>query len=421
MTPPILRSPREAARRVRLGLLSRREVRSVRRRLAWTAFALVLIAGVLAAVGNTFLVNHTPEQAVEKYLAELRDGRYLTGIGRDAYGVPATSYLSDAAYAAGAGRVEAFTLVGMDGAGQKEHRNITALVRTSLGTDAVTFPVRLVDRPGPFNDSWEVDGPRYGMLEVSSTVMVPGVGVNGVVANLRHGETGVGESGYGVMRHEPEPGYPHGALEAALGEVPAAEGLQPQGPREAAVRWRIPALPGQYAYGTEGLPYYSLRAAPPPTEVGMLDDAAHRVDLPLRPSPRMWSEADREIEEWLAACTASTLPDPSGCPSSRALARGDVEREEIENVEWGAPERPALALLQDAAGDPTGRTWEASGHAPGRVELRYEVGGQARSETLTFPIQARVVSDGRTAQITVGLPDSEESQAPLMDRSGDEP
>jgi hypothetical protein len=196
--------------------------------------------------------------------------------------------------------------------------------------------------------------------------------------------------------------------------------VEPEGPREVAVHWRFPALPGGYSYDTTGLPYYSLRADPPMTDVGMRDDAAHRVDLPLRPSPRMWSEVDERIQEWLATCEASTSPDPAGCPGSRALERGDVERGEMENVRWQLLERPALALMQDSEGDPTGRTWEASAHAPARMELTYEVGGQARSETISFPIQARVVSDGRTAHITAGLPSVQDSQAPLMDRSGDE-
>ncbi|WP_129657151.1 hypothetical protein [Rothia halotolerans] len=420
MTPQVLRSPREAARRVRLGLLTRGEVRSVRRRLVWTAFSLVVIAALVAAIGNTFLVNHTPEQAVENYLAELRDGRYLSGIGKGAYGEPAMSYLSDAAYAGASGRVEAFTLVGIDGAGQKDRRNVTALVKTSEGTTAQTLPVRRIDRPGPFYDSWEVEGPRYGTIEVSSNVMVPVMGVNGVVANLRHGETGLSESGYGVLERSPEPGFPHGALQASLGRVPAAPGVEPEGPREVAVHWRFPALPGDYRYDATGLPYYSLRTEPPVTGVGMRDDAAHRVDLPLRPSPRMWSEVDERIQEWLATCEASTSPDPAGCPGSTALERGEVEREDMENVQWRLLGRPALSLMQDSEGDPTGRTWVASRHAPARMELTYDVGGQARSETLSFPIDARVVSDGRTAHITAGLPSVQDSQAPLMDRSGDE-
>lgn len=352
------------------GVLTKKDARSVRRRLSITAVLLSLLAAFVAAVGNYYSLPHTPEDTAERYLSALKEGNYVSGLDRSAYSSFERTYLSNSAYAAAEGRIEDFTLQGTTYTGG-EYATVHADVSVEGQQHHLALPLKLATRTGPFNDLWEFSAPTYKNLTLQAPVALSDLGVNQTSVSLPAGRRAVFEGGF---------------------------------------QWKIPLPPGDYSFSLPANSYY--RIVNPPTITAPLPGQGsdlQPVDLNLRPSPRMWEETNTIIESWLERCESAQRLNVESCPTSEIY--GSDSTATITDVQWKLLDRPVFFLVQD---DQRADTWRASRYRPATFEVTYLADGKAQRETINFYISAEVVSNGSHADISVGLGGSEESEAALL-------
>ncbi|WP_421084299.1 hypothetical protein [Rothia nasimurium] len=352
------------------GILTSRDARIVRVRLSLTALLVTLLALVVAAVGNYYSLPHTPEETVDRYLAAQVRGDYTSSINRPAYSFGST-YLTNAIYSAAEGRIDSYTITGtrIDGPGIAQV-SVEAVVDGH--SHAFTLPLTLEPRTGPFNDLWVISTPTHAALTLTSPVALASVRINDQPLTLPVTRRTADANGY---------------------------------------NWSVPTPPGTYTFSLPSNSYYTLGSTGPSITIPFPGDEATSLDhqaltLDVRPSPRMWNEANDLVTAWLERCERSRRLESPGCPSSQL--HGEDTTETIRNVRWELTSRPAFVLEQDSQKPDT---WHASRYRPATFTVTYTADGQAQRETIDFFINAEIVSDGTFADIRVGLGGQEETEA----------
>lgn len=339
------------------GILTRKDRKTVRLRLALTAILVSILAVLVASVGNYFSLPHSPEQSVNRYLSALEEGDYIRGLDRSSYSFGST-YLTDSIYRKATGRVSDYRVLDTQVEGTKATVKVAVTVQ---GVEKeLSLPLRLVEKSGPYNDTWVLDTPSQTSVTLTAPLALSQLSVNGATLDLpatRRATDGDGQ------------------------------------------HWAIPFLPGSYSLDLPEDSYYSLVGGAQTLEVALptLPVLTDRVSFTLRPSRRMWSETDALIQSWLDRCSESRRLYTTGCP---APGRQGLDEGDVSEVRWRQVSRPALYLLQD---DQKPDTWAASRYAPAVFEVTYRYRGKAQRETVSFYIDAQVVSDGSQADISVGL------------------
>lgn len=339
------------------GILTRKDRKTVRLRLALTAILVSILAVLVASVGNYFSLPHSPEQSVNRYLSALEEGDYIRGLDRSSYSFGST-YLTDSIYRKATGRVSDYRVLDTQVEGTKATVKVAVTVQ---GVEKeLSLPLRLVEKSGPYNDTWVLDTPSQTSVALTAPLPLAQLSVNGVTVDLPATRRTAGGDGQ---------------------------------------HWTIPFLPGSYSLDLPEGSYYSLVGGAQTLEVALptLPVLTDRVSFTLRPSRRMWSETDALIQSWLDRCSESRRLYTTGCP---APGRQGLDEGDVSEVRWRQVSRPALYLLQD---DQKPDTWAASRYAPAVFEVTYRYRGKAQRETVSFYIDAQVVSDGSQADISVGL------------------
>lgn len=353
------------------GILTSHDARIVRIRLSLTALLVTFLALVVAAVGNYYSLPHTPEETVDRYLAAQVRGDYTSSINRPAYGFGST-YLTNAIYSAAEGRLESYTITGtrIDGLGSAQV-GVEAVVDGNKHT--FTLPLTLEPRTGPFNDLWVISTPTHAALTLTAPVALASLRVNDQPLTLPVTRRTTDHNGY---------------------------------------NWSIPTPPGTYTFSLPAHSYYTLGSPSPSITIPFPGETADLTDqhltLDVRPSPRMWREANDLVTAWLERCERSRRLEPPGCPT--AQLHGAESTETIRNVRWELTSRPAFVLEQDPKKPDT---WHASRYRPATFTVTYTADGQAQRETIDFFINAEIVSDGTSADIRVGLGGQEETEAQM--------
>ncbi|MDO4898005.1 MAG: hypothetical protein Q3965_01745 [Rothia sp. (in: high G+C Gram-positive bacteria)] len=352
-----------------VGVLTKKDARSVRRRLTIITVLVSLIAMFVAAAGNYYSIPHSPEERTERYFSALHSGDYLAGMPSSAYSTFDMTYLPSAAYRAAGGRVTEFSITGSQNL-DSHHSQVHVSATLNGQERTFTLPLERIPKTGPYNDLWEFTTPTYSTLPIDSGVPLTSLSVNGVTVDLPQNRRAQTDSGF---------------------------------------RWNIPLLPGSYTFALPEHSYYTLVTSPTVT-TPLLEgaDQLAPLNLKLSPSPRMWNEANDLVESWLERCESARRLDVEGCPVSKI--QKEKSKATISDVQWKLKDRPAFVLEQD-----TNRpdVWRASRYRPATFELTYLADGKAQRETIDFYISAEVISNGSQADISVGLGGSEESEAAL--------
>lgn len=350
------------------GILTRRDQKTVRRRLSITAVVVAILAVTVASVGNYLSVPHTPEDTVNRYFTALEEGNYLVGIDRSAYSFTST-YLTDSVYRRAEGRVQDHRVLATSISGQQATAEVAVTVDGK--EQVLTLPLHLAHKTGPYNDTWVLDVPAHTNFSLVAPVALARVTVNGAPLDLP-----------ATRRADDDAGY----------------------------RWSLPLLPGIYTLDLPADSYYSLVGGEHTlvSALPTLEQEEQGLELTLRPSPRMWQETDSLIESWLERCENSRRLRSTGCPAS--ARHGEDSTATIKDVRWNLVSRPSLALIQDSR---TPNIWRASKHAPATFEVTYLADGKAQRETVAFYISAQVISDGNQADISVGVGNHRETREEL--------
>ncbi len=355
------------------GVLTKAEKRSVRRRLVIVGVAISVTVLLLASLGNYFFTTHHPEAAADKYLSSLEKGNYFNAIDRSAYGDSSVVFLKNAIYRETTDRVESYEIQSID-----QNANVAdAQVEVTVDGKQESSTLKLVQehKSGFFNDNWHVDDSSQAIQEVRSVVPLSELNINGQTVKLN-------DSLFGRQ--------------------------------EASSFWRIVLLPGTYSFSLPSDSYYRLQNGPIQVRMGLGEQDLSPLNIDVKPSSRMWEEADGAIQNWIDACTSADSLAPHGCPvSAKYNAAGlplessdkssaSARAHEISQVEWKLLERPALWLRQsenDAA------VWFADEYKPAQFELSYKVDGKTRTEKVSAYIDTRVEARGTQANIEVRAAD----------------
>lgn len=369
------------------------------RRSLWTWLMVVVVAvtGTVAVV-NWALVERNPQDPVESWLQSMVDGRSRQGLASfsTGFGYSGASALPNRAYRAAEGRIDRWEITRVHDHG--ETAQVSAKVWWTDGEvpagqtqgGEYTWTVVKEHRTGPFNDSWAMSNHESATLAVNSPGLAT-ITINGVDQKLSPRDRAVADGGGGI--------------------------------------WNWEAMPGEFDVGLPEDSDYILSAPLDPITVGLDDSSRHDVTISVSPSPNLWAEVDSAIEEKIQDCMAETTVAPTDCPSSQRWADGNVPNAQapqspmatpsattasptplgsptrgaaVDDVEWELISRPSLWLVPDEDSG-SQLDWEASEHTTAQASLSYLEDGKRVEETIDFPVNVKVHSDGSTADIEISL------------------
>ena len=344
------------------GILTYSETRSVKRRLWWALAVVVILSILVATIGNYISTVRTPTEAIEKHFNNLRDGRYFRAMDRSAYGDDSVVFLKNSIYRQSPGRVESYSIEEI----QESDNTATAQVKVKADGKEQLVHLNVVKdhKTGIFNDAWHLAEPGQKLLSVENSFPLDEISING---------------------------YPV--------DLPDTGAFSP----EESSYWKVALLPGKFEFGMPKDSYYSVVGGSYSVGVGFNQDSLKPLQYKLRPSYRMWSETDQEIDKWVQKCMNSRSLSPEGCPASKTPAEKN-----ITEVEWNLISRPVMYLEQDSQ---KGDTWHASKYKPAEFTVTYEKNGKKITEKISTPIDATVVSSGKSASIEVKAGEPSESSA----------
>lgn len=363
-------------------VLTPAESRDLRRSLLGWLVVVVVLVTVVTTAFNWVFVERDPQDPVDAWLGGIEDGRsrQLLAGAEAVVADPTLSVLPNRVYRAAAGRIDGHEILGVDVQGG--HAEIAVRVRwDGPGPDGAreedhVYGVHRVERSGPFNDRWELDSPDTAQLSVHLPAVLDELSVNGQRIRLDADES---------VPHEDGPG----------------------------AAWRFQALPGTYVIGLPDDSYYEPARPLAPRTLALRDPEPVSAELPIAPSPRMWRETDRLIEERIEQCMDSDELAPEECPASTrhapepgrpsasagAPATGSAAPR-IERVQWRLVSRPALVLVP-SPGEPL--HWRALPYRQAEARVSYLEDGRRVAELVQFPVRATVHSTGQSAEISVAL------------------
>lgn len=354
--------------------------RSLCRPLVLILVAVVLAVSAWTAVANYLVVARDPEAPVDTYLSRLEGGSsrqvlapLLVGGGDDL-----AQLLPNSVYRGAANRPVGHEFVGTEVRG--EHAEVTvdihlgdgSTVRRSYGVDQVTAW-------GPFNDTWRLHRRDETTVEVRFPGPLDALAVNGEKVR------------------------------------PDAESTSaPDASRPQARAWRFEALPGRYDIA---LPddSYLLATKHAAADISIRDARpAVTEELSVTASPRLWEEAEREVQQRLAACESVLRFDLSACPVPRELARAassaQTERTPspgsgelpagVSAVRWEVTSRPTLLLEQD---DDDPLTFHAAHFRATEATVTWLEHGRQKKGTVRFGIDVTARTTGEQLSTEVRL------------------
>lgn len=354
------------------GILTYHDARSVKIRLTLTATLVTVLALVIASVGNYYSLPHSPEEAADRYMQALQNGDYVAGLDEEAYGSFTHTYLTNTIYGSAQERVESYTILG-SAPGLNGEADVFVRATINGQEHEVKLPFVLEPRSGPFNDTWKLAAPAQNYLLLTAPVDLSELAVNSHTMSLPKTRRLVTDGHYS---------------------------------------WLIPLLPGTYTVSLPSTSYYLLSPVESTVVSSLLDGSGEttQVHLELRPSPRMWREANELIDSWLSRCESSRRLDVVGCPTS--AIHGKDSTATISDVQWKLVSRPAFYLIQDSNNP---GLWHASEYDQAVMELTYLADGKAQREIIRFTIDVEVVSDGSQADMSVGLGHERSSREELRE------
>jgi hypothetical protein len=284
-----------------------------------------LLVGVGAIAVAVIKAGKGPDAVVRAYLDDVVAGRAEAAMEKVSPNVPNESraLLSDDVYGKAAGRVDRYSVVSTESAGN----TTTVVVELGQGgrTERQTFTVSKRD-PSLLDDHWTVDsGSLVRPLTVTMNTKNPKVTANGAAVSTGASDVKVGTS------------YSFGAAGAST----APDGWLSD--RTTAMTFY--ALPGEYTFGIDtGSPLLEVPEQRLTVAIGA--QAPATTVLRAAPGKVFQDQLDASVKAFLDRCAARTeLSKPgsfsdSGCPFDRSAWSGYDYR----NVHWSITKAPAYAL-----------------------------------------------------------------------------
>jgi hypothetical protein len=311
---------------------------TARRRLLVVGAAALLVLGV----GATVVVNLVntrvfgPQHLAQDYLDALEDGRAGDALalvaataGSDEYGSLSldTSLLSDEVYADATDRPTQGSVKDVRLSGG----TATITVRYRQGTITVeqTIEAERVGRTAGLFDRWELRPTVYGELTVSAASGQRNLVIGDQELTSRYGS------------------------------------------------WTLAALPGTYTLSGTSSRWLDARDV----RATVLGDGSTRVsDALTAPNAALAEKAPQVVEEFLAACVASTLAQPDGCPNSSIVMSGATD------IVWTLDVAPQFAIEESYSGDGYYVRGTSAGSATATGTLTSTTLGHPAGEQFSFTV-----------------------------------
>lgn len=343
--------------------------------LALVLTFVVAVVFLLSTAVNFFLLSREPQAAVDEYLTLLEGGssrQVLAPLG--VAGIDSSvQILPNPVYRNAANRPVEHRLVSV----QEHGAEATVVMDVRTGDQKVHRLDYVVERrvsTGLLNDTWQLRRPDAVTVSVDMPAALDALSVNGRTVQLEDAAVRPGRS-------------------------PLAR------------TWQFEGLPGVYQVG---LPSNSNLMATENSSQGISIEVPRPVSLKLevKPSPRMWEQVDRAIQDAIRKCETGAGLD-GNCPPPRAWAeratttsdrslQGNVPSG-VSQVRWHLESRPAVVLESDGE-DPV--RYRVQRYRPAVATVTYVRGGKTFTEKVKFGVDATARSTGSSVETNVRLQQS---------------